>query len=101
MSGRAKFRFSSLDAADNAARKLLAAGYEVEFDPESAPLAFEVGFDAEDAVTDVSDGAEVDLGSDFDRLERIAAGLGGELETWHVSRFTRFTRSGSSSNEPG
>jgi hypothetical protein len=63
--------------ADEAAGEVL-ADYEVVSDPESASLAFDVAFDAEEAATDVPDGTEVDLGSDVDRLQRIAKSLSGD-----------------------
>jgi len=92
MGGGATFRFESATAAERAADELRAAGYKVEPNPNSGALGFAVEFDAADAETDVPVGGAVELGADFDRLDRLVAGLGGELETWQASRLKGFVR---------
>jgi hypothetical protein len=92
MSGTATFRFESPTAVERAAPELRAAGYEAEPDPNNGALGIAVEFDATDAETEVAVGASVELGSDFDRLERVVARLGGELDTWQIPRLEQIVR---------
>jgi len=71
-----------------------------EPDPNTGSLGFAVQFDAEDADTDVAVGSSVELGSEFDRLDQLVTGLGGELETWQVSRLTGIVRLDSPQDRP-
>jgi hypothetical protein len=100
VSGRATFRFDSSKAARRAERELRAAGFMTEPDPNRGSSGFAVEFDADDADTDVPVGRSVELGSEFDRLERLVTGLGGELETWQVLRLTGIVRLDSARDRP-
>ena len=84
----ATFRFDTEAAANAAADALRKHGYEVSPDVNDPARGFQVAYDSSDALTD---GPTVELGADFERLERIAARLGGHLDSWTVSRFDRFT----------
>jgi hypothetical protein len=76
--------FETPIATAAAAEELRKHGYQISPDEDNNPTCgLRVPYDSSDADTE---GPEVILGADFDRIEALAAQFGGEVDTWTVSR---------------